>query len=39
MDCYKEEIFGPVLVCMNAETLDEAIEIINKNRYGESYSE
>jgi malonate-semialdehyde dehydrogenase (acetylating)/methylmalonate-semialdehyde dehydrogenase len=23
MDCYKEEIFGPVLVCLNAATLDE----------------
>lgn len=34
MKCYKEEIFGPVLVCLTAETLDEAIEIINKNPYG-----
>ncbi|KAF9991477.1 Methylmalonate-semialdehyde dehydrogenase [acylating] mitochondrial, partial [Modicella reniformis] len=34
MECYREEIFGPVLVCLNAETLDEAIEIINKNPYG-----
>jgi len=34
MKCYTEEIFGPVLVCLNAETLDDAIEIINKNRYG-----
>jgi hypothetical protein len=23
MDCYKEEIFGPVLVCLNVDTLDE----------------
>ena len=30
----REEIFGPVLVLLNAETLDDAIEIINKNRYG-----
>jgi len=34
MDCYKEEIFGPVLVCLNTDTLDEAIELINKNPYG-----
>ncbi|KAF9406622.1 Methylmalonate-semialdehyde dehydrogenase [acylating] mitochondrial [Podila epigama] len=34
MECYREEIFGPVLVCLNADTLDEAIEIINKNPYG-----
>ncbi|KAK2065907.1 methylmalonate-semialdehyde dehydrogenase [Colletotrichum caudatum] len=34
MKCYTEEIFGPVLVCLNVETLDEAIELINKNEYG-----
>ncbi|KAJ5224540.1 Methylmalonate-semialdehyde dehydrogenase [Penicillium citrinum] len=34
MTCYKEEIFGPVLVCVNAETLDDAIDIINANEYG-----
>ncbi|KAI8337929.1 methylmalonate-semialdehyde dehydrogenase [Chlamydoabsidia padenii] len=34
MDCYREEIFGPVLVCLTADTLDEAIELINKNPYG-----
>jgi malonate-semialdehyde dehydrogenase (acetylating)/methylmalonate-semialdehyde dehydrogenase len=34
MECYREEIFGPVLVCLNAETLDDAIELINKNPYG-----
>ncbi|KAK1244993.1 hypothetical protein MKX08_004622 [Trichoderma sp. CBMAI-0020] len=34
MTCYKQEIFGPVLVCLNVETLDEAIELINKNEYG-----
>lgn len=34
MTCYKEEIFGPVLVCLNAETLDDAIEVINNNEYG-----
>lgn len=34
MECYKQEIFGPVLVCLNAETLDDAIELINANPYG-----
>ncbi|CAA7258621.1 unnamed protein product [Cyclocybe aegerita] len=34
MKCYQQEIFGPVLVVLEAETLDDAIEIINKNRYG-----
>ncbi|KAJ9482407.1 hypothetical protein VN97_g11020 [Penicillium thymicola] len=34
MKCYKEEIFGPVLVCLNAETLDDAIDVINANEYG-----
>ena len=34
MECYTEEIFGPVLVCLEADTLDEAIELINSNPYG-----
>ncbi|GFF27601.1 methylmalonate-semialdehyde dehydrogenase [acylating], mitochondrial [Aspergillus udagawae] len=34
MKCYKEEIFGPVLVCLNVPTLDDAIDLINKNEYG-----
>jgi malonate-semialdehyde dehydrogenase (acetylating)/methylmalonate-semialdehyde dehydrogenase len=34
MKCYTEEIFGPVLVCLNVETIDDAIELINKNEYG-----
>lgn len=34
MKCYQEEIFGPVLVSMEADTLDDAIDVINKNRYG-----
>nr|AMJ39517.1 aldehyde dehydrogenase 6B2 copy 3 [Bixa orellana] len=32
MDCYKEEIFGPVVLCMQAESLEEAITIVNKNK-------
>uniref|UniRef100_A0A1J3K802 methylmalonate-semialdehyde dehydrogenase (CoA acylating) n=1 Tax=Noccaea caerulescens TaxID=107243 RepID=A0A1J3K802_NOCCA len=34
MECYKEEIFGPVLVCMEASSFDEAIDILNRNKYG-----
>ncbi|BCR82929.1 CoA-acylating methylmalonate-semialdehyde dehydrogenase [Aspergillus chevalieri] len=34
MRCYREEIFGPVLVCLNVDTLDDAINLINKNEYG-----
>lgn len=34
MECYREEIFGPVLVCLEAKTLDDAIELINNNPYG-----
>jgi malonate-semialdehyde dehydrogenase (acetylating)/methylmalonate-semialdehyde dehydrogenase len=34
MKCYTEEIFGPVLVCLNVETIDEAIDMINANEYG-----
>lgn len=32
--CYKEEIFGPVLVVLTANTLDDAINLINSNPYG-----
>lgn len=34
MKCYQEEIFAPVLVCLEAETLDDAINLINNNPYG-----
>jgi malonate-semialdehyde dehydrogenase (acetylating)/methylmalonate-semialdehyde dehydrogenase len=34
MTCYKEEIFGPVLICLHVDTVDEAIELVNKNEYG-----
>jgi malonate-semialdehyde dehydrogenase (acetylating) / methylmalonate-semialdehyde dehydrogenase len=33
MEIYKNEIFGPVLVVLRAKTLEEAIELINKNPY------
>jgi len=34
MTSYKDEIFGPVLCIVRVNTLDEAIELINKNRWG-----
>ncbi|MDN6276059.1 CoA-acylating methylmalonate-semialdehyde dehydrogenase [Psychrobacter sp.] len=34
MSCYTEEIFGPVLCIMYADTLEEAIKIINRNPNG-----
>ena len=34
MTIYKDEIFGPVLVVLRVETLDEAIELVNRNPYG-----
>ncbi|KAL5363829.1 Aldehyde/histidinol dehydrogenase [Aspergillus floccosus] len=38
MECYQTEIFGPVLICMEVETLDEAIDLINRNKYGNACS-
>ncbi|KAH8027190.1 hypothetical protein HPB51_003632 [Rhipicephalus microplus] len=34
MRCYREEIFGPVLLTLNVDTMDEAISLINSNPYG-----
>jgi malonate-semialdehyde dehydrogenase (acetylating)/methylmalonate-semialdehyde dehydrogenase len=34
MDIYTDEIFGPVLAVLRADSLDQAIEIINANPYG-----
>ena len=34
MRYYKEEIFGPVLLCVDAKDLDDAITITNNNEYG-----
>jgi malonate-semialdehyde dehydrogenase (acetylating)/methylmalonate-semialdehyde dehydrogenase len=34
MLAYKKEIFGPVLCVINVDTMDEAVEIINNNEYG-----
>ncbi|KAJ3578415.1 hypothetical protein NPX13_g2151 [Xylaria arbuscula] len=34
MKCYREEIFGPVLLVMESASLDDATELINANEYG-----
>ena len=34
MTAYTEEIFGPVITVMRVETVEEAIELINSNPYG-----
>ena len=34
MTIYTEEIFGPVLVVVRAETFDEAVKLINDHEYG-----
>jgi malonate-semialdehyde dehydrogenase (acetylating)/methylmalonate-semialdehyde dehydrogenase len=34
MRIYKEEVFGPVLAIMQADTLEQAIELINANPFG-----
>lgn len=34
MECYREEIFGPVLICIHVNTLQEAIDLVNKNEWG-----
>jgi malonate-semialdehyde dehydrogenase (acetylating)/methylmalonate-semialdehyde dehydrogenase len=38
MNIHKTEIFGPVVVIMKADTLDEAIHIINHHEYGNGAS-
>ncbi|GII23681.1 CoA-acylating methylmalonate-semialdehyde dehydrogenase [Planosporangium mesophilum] len=34
MDVYREEIFGPVLSVLRADTVDDAISLVNANPYG-----
>ncbi|MGW0707562.1 CoA-acylating methylmalonate-semialdehyde dehydrogenase [Streptomyces sp. NPDC002643] len=34
MDAYKEELFGPVLAILRVDSLDQAIDLINANPYG-----
>ena len=38
MDVVREEIFGPVLSVVHAESLDEAIEIVGRSRFGNGVS-
>ncbi|KAF8063713.1 mmsdh [Scenedesmus sp. PABB004] len=34
MDVYRQEVFGPVLSCLEVESLDAAIDLVNANPYG-----
>jgi malonate-semialdehyde dehydrogenase (acetylating)/methylmalonate-semialdehyde dehydrogenase len=34
MDIYTDEVFGPVLVVLRVDTLDEAVDLVNANPYG-----
>jgi malonate-semialdehyde dehydrogenase (acetylating)/methylmalonate-semialdehyde dehydrogenase len=34
MDCYRDEIFGPVLTVTRVGTYDEALQLVNDNPYG-----
>jgi malonate-semialdehyde dehydrogenase (acetylating)/methylmalonate-semialdehyde dehydrogenase len=34
MDCYRDEIFGPVLTVTRVATYDEALRLVNENPYG-----
>src|SRR5690606_764626 len=38
MDLYKQEIFGPVLCLMEADSLEDAIALVNANPYGNGTS-
>ncbi|UXI04020.1 CoA-acylating methylmalonate-semialdehyde dehydrogenase [Photobacterium sp. TY1-4] len=38
MSIYQEEIFGPVLICVEVDSLEEAIELVNNNPYGNGTS-
>ncbi|WP_431482486.1 CoA-acylating methylmalonate-semialdehyde dehydrogenase [Pseudomonas solani] len=38
MGLYREEIFGPVLACMEVDDLDAAIELVNASPYGNGTS-
>lgn len=38
MDIYQQEIFGPVLSMVNADSLDEALTLVNNNPYGNGTS-
>jgi len=38
MTLYKEEIFGPVLLTMESESLEQAVDLINQNPFGNGTS-
>jgi len=38
MSVYRDEIFGPVLVLLRAETFEEALDLVNRNPYGNGAS-
>lgn len=38
MSIYTDEIFGPVLVCVRVNTLEEAVNLINEHEYGNGVS-
>ncbi|PKM23041.1 MAG: methylmalonate-semialdehyde dehydrogenase (CoA acylating) [Gammaproteobacteria bacterium HGW-Gammaproteobacteria-14] len=38
MTIYREEIFGPVLCCVEVDSLDEALALVNANPYGNGTS-
>lgn len=38
MDIYKEEIFGPVVCCVNVDDLDAALNLVNSSPYGNGTS-
>lgn len=38
MTIYRDEIFGPVLCCVRAASLEDAIKLVNENEYGNGTS-
>ncbi|WP_428775613.1 CoA-acylating methylmalonate-semialdehyde dehydrogenase [Vibrio sp.] len=38
MSIYQQEIFGPVLLCIEVDTLQDAIDLVNANPYGNGTS-
>lgn len=34
MDIYDEEVFGPVMIIVRSDSLQEAIDLVNNNRWG-----
>lgn len=38
IEYYKEEIFSPILACTSVQTLEEAVQLLNLNEYGNGVS-